>query len=120
MKINNELTEIGIKNCTYYYYDNIISINPNETEGGGGDGGGRSKRLPWYILLYNFLVTQRRLFLKFMWDSYSEIVFPKFGLLFGVPALFHDQLLLLFFSYVFCWKNEDILDNISSISVQKA
>ena len=44
MKINNELTEIGIKNCTYYYYDNIISINPNETEGGGGDegGGGRN------------------------------------------------------------------------------
>ena len=52
MKINNELTEIGIKNCTYYYYDNIISINPNETEGGGGDGGGEVETAP---LVYSAL-----------------------------------------------------------------
>ena len=33
---------------------------------------------------------------------------------FAVSALFHDQ--VLFFVYVFCWKNEYILDSFSRIS----
>ena len=60
---------------------------------------------PWYILLYNFLVTHPNFIkydgLKFISDQYSGFCFSELELvLSAVPALFHDQVLLLCMSAV--------------------
>ena len=47
-----------------------------------GGGGGGQNGLPWYILLYNLLIT----------FQYSDF-FEKFELVFAVSALFPDQML---------------------------
>ena len=65
---------------------------------------------PWYILLYTFLITQ---------TNFTKIDFlSKFKLVFAVSALDNNVTTrwYLFFLYVFCWKNECILEDISNTS----
>ena len=85
---------------------NIPCVNPNYFLG--------MKQPPCYILLHNVCSNSSklyeiwRLFIKFIWDLNSEFFFlQKFGLIFAVPALFHDH--ALFLLNVFCWKNDYIL-----------
>ena len=77
-----------------YFFKKMVFImskfNPNQTGG--------PKKLPWYILLYNFsatspnlrnLVTFPKIYLGLIFWNFFSI----FELVFAVSALFHDQLL---------------------------
>ena len=66
---------------------------------------GRLKKLPWYILLYNFSATFPNLrnlvtFPKIYLGLIFGIFFSIFELVFAVSALFHDQLLFFCVSSV--------------------
>ena len=70
--------------------------------------------VPWYILLYKFLVTHPDFMnhdLVTFAKIYLELIFwkffSKFELVFAVSVLFHEQVLL--FVHIFCWNNEYIL-----------
>ena len=108
----------------YFSSLSFFFINPNQTWRWGGGGEKIPSPLPYLVnfALYRFSKSTKFyeilwLFLKFVGDLYSEFIFYKFKLVFAMSALFHDQMLSLL--YVFCWKNEHLLDNISRISVQK-
>ena len=70
-------------------------------EGGGGGEGVRNACPPIFCFITFYKVWW--LFLKFIWNWYSDFFFSNFELVFAVPVLFYDQ--LLFFCYVFYWKN---------------
>ena len=61
---------------------------------------------------------RRKLSLIFIWDSYLEFFFFEIRDDFcSVSALLRPS--VTYFLYLFCWKSEYILDNISYISVQQ-
>ena len=75
------------------------------------------KTSPWYILLYNFLLTHPS-FIKFCDFSQNLSVIHILRVFFQNSNWFL-QFQHLYFLHVFSCKNEYILDNISRISVQK-
>ena len=82
--------------------------NPNQPVEMGWGVGGVKIRTPWYILLYNILVTDLNImeFGDFSLKLFGIKILTfsaKVELVFAMSALFHEH--VLFFVYLICWNN---------------